>query len=185
MGATFRIVDQITKITVPAALAVWREIYSFLTTLEASNPELDHPEITDPVGYTQVNIRRLSLAQLARPFEQRDQIIAVLDEAQFMGRKISIRPTSKVLEYTVSVSDELDGCQSIDLSYHNTYAVLAALGQPHDSTGEIPLDTLKERLCDPVCRSRFKQFGIEHRLATFDTYMAINHPDQYPVLAWA
>jgi hypothetical protein len=188
MSITFYVSDLDTRIQSAPATITPRELASFRTFMREAGIETEDDPKGEPEQLTysfDASICRFSLATLSRLFDFRHEIIAVVEEAQFLGRLLSFRRNPFCQAITIEVSHRLDGADELDLAYGNAYAILEALKIKPESVGDIPLSELRERLADPTIRGAFTQRRVEHRLPFFDRFAALNSPEQNPRLVWA
>jgi hypothetical protein len=106
----------------------------------------------------------LALAAVTALFDHAPEVIAIVEEAQFRGRRLSIHHCPRSAAITMRMAMTSDADTELDLAYGNAYALLEALGLDQDSIGEIALVTLHERLADPDIAWRAQLLGVEHYL---------------------
>ena len=126
---------------------------------------------------------RFAWATIARILGGSDGVIAVIEQAQFLGRRILFYRDRTTASITVRVSDAIDGFEDINLHNANGYAVLDALGLPTDSCGEIDISELRHRLADPKTKRCFINAEIARRFGFFEAaaHDKTPHDFLYPV----
>lgn len=127
----------------------------------------------------------LALASIARIFDYQDDVITVLDEAQFRGRRVSVYREDETGSITLSVGLTSDLGLELDLAYQNAFALLEGLGLRPDSVGEIPADTVRARLADPAVRRHVEAQGAAGYLPRLDRLLATADLDHSSRLEWA
>jgi hypothetical protein len=184
MLVTFRIVDFDTRLHSKPANLNARELATFRAIMRDNNiiSDLDEGEADGTAYNFEVSANSLPLAAFARPFEYRDDIIAIVEEAQFLGR--SLRVQKDGLNVTLRVSQHL--ALANDLMMTDTVAekALQALGIDGRAKRTVSLAKLKELVCDPAIFAAFDNAKIGNiydalaRLATTDC------GEQLPRLVW-
>ena len=134
----------------------------------------------------EVSVCRFALAKLAPIFAYDLGAIAVLDEAQFSQRRVRFYKADETGEIMLAVSSAIDGSVDLDLdlAIGNAIAVLKALDLDLDSTGDLPLTVLRERLADATIRTNFVAQRVEHYLPRLDRLAALTAHEQDPHLVW-
>lgn len=188
MSITFYVTDLDTRIqSAPAAISP-RELGAFRSFLREAGVETQDDPNGEPEHLTyafDASICRFALALLAPIFDNRDEVITVIEEAQFLGRLLSFRRDICAHTISIEVSQRIDGPVEIELAYGSAYAVLGALRITPESIGDILLEDLRDRLADPTVRHAFYERCVEHRLRFFDTVAALDPHEQTPRLVWA
>lgn len=114
-----------------------------------------------------------------------EAVVAVVEEAHFLGRKLLFYRDRETHTITVRASEGIDGFEEINLHDPNAYAVLESLGLPADNCGEIDLEELRQRLADPQTRRRFINAGIGRRLCFFEAAAGLDEGLNSPCLVWS
>lgn len=128
----------------------------------------DDDDITRSFSF-EVSLCRFALAELAPIFAYDLGAIAVLDEAQFSQHRLRFYKAEETGEIMLALSSAIDG--SVDLNL--------------DSTGDLPLTVLRDRLAYTAIRTKFVAQRIVHYLPRLDRIAAINAQEQDPRLVWA
>ena len=127
----------------------------------------------------------LALASIARIFDYQTDVITVLDEAQFRGRRVSVYREGDTGPITLSVGLTSDPGLELDLAYQNAFALLEGLGLRPESVGEIPVDNVRARLADPSSRRSVEAQGAAADLSRLDRLSATGDLDDSSRLEWA
>ena len=119
-------------------------------------PLIDHEwgTVDEPEFAFEARVCPLPLASLSAVLDHADAAIAVLDEAQFTGRRIRVRREENIGLVMIEVAWTHDSAPSLNVANGNAYALLESLGLDAESCGEIPLADLRRRLTDPVIHRR-------------------------------
>lgn len=151
-------------------------------------PLIDHEwgTIDEPEFAFEARVCPLPLASLSAILDHADAAIAVLDEAQFTGRRIRVRRDENIGLVMIEVAWTHDSAPSLNVANGNAYALLEGLGLDAESCGEIPLADLRRRLTDPVIHRRL---GNDPHLSRYlPSLVAMARATSVPVeacLAWA
>ena len=188
MSITFRVSSEDETSTVaPAPISV-RQLASFRNFARAHailiDDLLEDEDITRSFSFN-ASICSFALAVLAPLFGSEPGAIAVLDEAQFTQRQVRLFKSDATGELMLGISNTVDGSVDLDLAIGNAYAVMKALELGAQSTGNLPLAVLRDRLADPRIRARFTAHRAGHYLPRLDRLAAIVAHEQEPRLVWA
>ena len=151
-------------------------------------PLIDHEwgTVDEPEFAFEARVCPLPLASLSAVLDHADAAIAVLDEAQFTGRRIRVRREENIGLVMIEVAWTHDSAPSLNVANGNAYALLESLGLDAESCGEIPLADLRRRLTDPVIHRRL---GNDPHLSRYlPSLVAMARATSVPVeacLAWA
>lgn len=127
----------------------------------------------------------LALAAITALFGHDPHVISVVEEAQFLGRRVSIHHSRTAAEITMRVALTSDCGLELDLACGNAYALLEALGMDADSVGQIPLDQLRRRLADPDTPARAAVRGVDQYLPRIERLLASVADVDEARFAWA
>ncbi|MGK2911777.1 MAG: hypothetical protein ACSLE1_18530 [Sphingobium sp.] len=186
MSITFRLTSAGGIVHSKPAPITTRQLAAFRDFVRANNvltDDLDE-EPEHPSYSFEASVCRFPWAIIARILGGSEEIVAVVEEAQFLGRRLSFYRDRQAHTITVRVSDAIDGFEDINLHNANGYAVLDALGLPADSCGEIDLTELRARLTDPNTKRRFINAGVARRFGFFEAAAAIEDTVS-PRLVWS
>lgn len=179
MSITFRLASAGGIVHSKPAPISARQLAAFRAFVRANNVLTDdQDEEPEHLSYSfEASVCRFPWAMIARILGGSEEIVAVVEEAQFLGRRLSFYRDRQAHTITVRVSDAIDGFEDINLHNANGYAVLDALGLPADSCGEIDLTELRARLTDPNTKRRFINAGVARRFGFFEAAAAIEDTD--------
>ncbi|WP_375244158.1 hypothetical protein [Sphingomonas parapaucimobilis] len=193
MTITFRIDDGHDIHGVPPAEISPLQLTTLCDYLRAQSERLGlsliHHEwgtVDEPEFAFEARVCPLPLASLSAILDHADAAIAVLDEAQFIGRRIRVRREENIGLVMIEVAWTHDSAPSLNVANGNAYALLEGLGLDAESCGEIPLADLRRRLTDPVIHRRL---GNDPHLSRYlPSLVAMARATSVPVeasLAWA
>lgn len=133
----------------------------------------------------EVRVCPLALASLARCFDFDPAAIAVLDEAQFLGRRARIWQVKTGGDMKLGLGLNPDAAPELELASGNALALLASLGLDEESCGAMPMSELRQRLMDPRIRRRLDNDPQMSRYVDALTTMATLKPIEGEYhLAW-
>jgi hypothetical protein len=127
----------------------------------------------------------LALASMARVFDYDPDVIAVLEEAQFRVRRVSIWSFTLQPEIRMSVSITSDQGVELDLANSNAYALLESLGLEPESVGELPVDLVRQRLDDPTVKRRMAHYQVDRYTDRLKQLLATADQDESSRFEWA
>ena len=127
----------------------------------------------------------LSLASLTRLFDHDTNVIAVIDEAQFRVRRVTIFRSDDEAPFGMRVSFLSDSGCELDLANGNAFALLESLGLPAESAGSVTVDIMRDRLAHPMLRARTYATGLGGYVERLDRLLAIAPADDRARVAWA
>ncbi|VWX51085.1 hypothetical protein [Novosphingobium sp. 9U] len=188
MSITFYVTDLDTRIQSAPAPISPRELAAFRKFMREAGIETEDDPEGEPEELTyafNASICRFAMATIAAIFGNRPDAIAVIEEAQFLGRLVTFRRTEVTHDVRIEVSQRLDGAGELDLVNGNAYAILEALQLERESVGDISLIELRDRLAEPSIRAGFTERFVEYRLPFFDKVAAMEPYEQTPRLVWA
>ena len=192
MSITFRIATADDDLHGPVAIVNARQLAAFREYLRKEGVRLGLA-LLDPdadeertLAYNfEARICPLAIASIARVFDFDTAVIAVLDEAQFRGRRVLVwwYETDRSIRMRPSMTSDLG--VEFDLAAANAHGLLEGLGLRADSVGEIPIDTVRARLANPAVRRRAAELGISHHLDQLAKLVASAEADDTSRLEWA
>jgi len=145
MLVTFRVKDKTTRLHSEPAEISALELASLMRRLHAGHADIEtesHEFSATPLNF-EVNANSLSLASFAACFDWRAEVIAIVEEAQFLGRTLRVHCPGGPSPITIMVSEHIALARDIPLPSELSAKVVRALGQGDGSEGEIPLDALR------------------------------------------
>lgn len=182
----FRIIDTHSKLhTSPAELNA-RELARLRTTLQSAGilADPDDGEV-DGIAYNfEANANAIALARFAGIFEHRLDLVAIMEEAQFLGRSISVSRASCDATATIHVSEHIAISPEIALSNEQADDVLQCLNLSRASARPLPLSVLRELLQTPSVYHRFAHHKLSHVFEYLARMADTECGDQLPHLAW-
>lgn len=188
MSVLFRIAVPADEASDPYAIITARQLGAFRRFLRAEGARIGI-DLLEPDEYLgdnfEVRVCPLPLAAVTRTFEHAPDVISVVEEAQFRGRRLAIHHSVGGAEITMRVALTSDCGLELDLAYGNAYALLDALDIQADSVGNVPLGTLRDRLADPCTHARAAERRVEHYLPRLERLLASAHDPDEARLVWA
>ncbi|KKW90316.1 hypothetical protein [Sphingobium chungbukense] len=188
MTILFRIMDPADNGTSPTAVITARQLATFRRYLRAEGDRLGIA-LLDPDEYLgnsfEVRVCPLALAAVTRPFDHDPAVIAVIEEAQFRGRRVSVHHSAEDARITLGIALTSDQAVELDLAYGNAYALLEALAIEAESVGDIAVGLLRARLSDPATPSRATLRGVDHYLPRLERLIASAGGREDARIAWA
>jgi hypothetical protein len=183
----FRIVDAHTKLLSKPAPLNARELASLRSILQnAGIPTLlDDGELDGTAYNFEANANAIAIARFAALFRDRLDLLAVLEEAQFLGRSIRVTRTARNCDAFLEVSEHIAFSPEIAVKRSQADQVLECLDLDPANSNEIALDALRSKLSNPATYHRFKQHDLEN---TYEYLTRLSYTDcgeQSPHLAWA
>jgi len=187
MLVTFRIKDRETTLhSKPASItalelaALVRKLHGEHGTIDADMGEFGYA----PLNF-EINANSLSIAAFSACFGYRADVIAVLDEAQFLGRMIRIEHRQRDEPITIRVSSNISLARELMMSEELAKKMLFALGLSDDASGSMTLGDAQEALRSPRTYDAFVRARIEPLFDSLSLIAFTNCGDQLPVLEWS
>jgi len=183
----FRIVDTRTKLLSKPAPLNARELASLRSILQGAgvSPILDDGE-NDGTAYNfEANANGLAIAQFAALFRDRLDLLAIVEEAQFLGRSIRVSRAARNCDALLEVSEHIALSPEIAVTRNQAAHVFECLDLDPTTSTEIPLDALRSKLSNPATYHRFRRQGLAN---TYEYLSRLSYTDcgeQFPHLAWA
>lgn len=192
MSITFRIATASDELPGPDATINARQLAAFRAYLREEgerlglallDPDCDEERVL-ALNF-EARVCPLALASVARVFDHDAAVIAVLDEAQFRGRRITVwwYESDRTIRMRPSVTSDLGA--ELDLAESDAHALLVGLGLHPDDVGEIPIDIIRVRLANPAIRSRAEADGTVSMLERLERLLETAAADDSPRLEWA
>jgi hypothetical protein len=145
-----------------------------------------HGVTGDPPFEFEARVCPLALAVVSKCFDHDPAVIAVLDEAQFLGRRVRIWQTEHGGDIKIGLASNPDAAPELEVANGNAYALLEGLGLDPDRGGAVAMTELRLRLTDPRIRRRLDadpgMAGYVEKLAAM---AALKPIDGEYHLAWA
>jgi hypothetical protein len=108
----------------------------------------------DPWFEFEARVCHLSLAVVSKCFDHDPSVIAILDEAQFLGRRVRVTQTERASDITRRLSLNPNAASEIALANAQALALLDGLGIDRRVTGMVTMTELRQRLTTPRIRRR-------------------------------
>lgn len=192
MSITFRIATAADDQPGPVATINARQLAAFRAYLREQGQRLglalldpDSDEERVLALNFEARIGPLAIAATARVFDYDEAVIAVLDEAQFRSRRVTVwwYETDRVIRMRVSPTS--DAGVELDLATHSAHALLESLAIRPDDVGEIPVDAIRARLSNPAVRRRADAEGTTRYLDQLNRLVSYADTDSATRLEWA
>jgi hypothetical protein len=161
MTITFRIDDGLDTLLPTPAVITTDQLGSLRDLLAEQGERLsfcllipEHGEVSEAAFAFEARVCPLALAMVSRCFDHNPSVIAVLDEAQFLGRRVRVWRMDWSGDIRIGLASGLDDVPELEVANGNASALLETLGLDPDSVGELPIAELRQRLSDPRVRRR-------------------------------
>lgn len=163
MSVTFRIATASDDAPVVVASIAARQVAAFKSYLRAQGEALGM-QLIEPEDYItdsfEARICPLGLSAVSKIFGYDPDAIAVLEDAQFRGRRVSVHHAAGAVHFTLRVALTSDVGAELHLASGNAMVLLESLGLRPDSVGELPIDELRRRLDNPAVQRRAAEEGV-------------------------
>jgi len=113
-----------------------------------------HGVTGDPTFDLEARICPLALASVSQCFDHDPDVIAVLDEAQFLGRRVRIWQAEHGGDVRIRLSLTPDAAPQLALTEAHAMTLLNGLGLDRSRSGVIAMTELRDRLTSPRIRRR-------------------------------
>ena len=192
MSITFRIATADDDEARPTAIITARQLAAFRRFLrtegERTGTALLDPDADDDVFLSyrfEARICPLALAAIARLFDYATDVISVVEEAQFRGRRVSVFRDQGPGTINLAVALTSDLGLELNLASNNAFALLDSLGLDAASVGETTIKTIRDRLASPDVRRHAAEHGIADYIERLDRLVAVVANDESCRLEWA
>ena len=146
----------------------------------------DYGSLNEHVFAWEARTAMMPIAMIARHFTFDVDAIALIETAQFLGRRIRIARRDDEPDIMVTLSTNPDAAPEMNVSNSNAYAILAMLGLDLDSCGTISIEQLRGSLADPVMASRLDaEPGLARYLPALNQMAAITSPSCALRMVWS
>ena len=186
MLVTFRVKDIETKLhSVPAQIrpqelaALMRRLHTANSTIDADPGEF----LAAPLNF-EINANALAIAAFASCFDHRAEMIAIVEEAQFLGRMLRIEHQQCDAPITMRVSEHIALVGDITMSGDLAAKVLTSLGRHANESGQLSLQKLGTALEDHRTYAAFVKAGITPLFESLAFIAATDCGEQHPLLEW-
>lgn len=193
MTITFRIDDGLDTMLPTPAVITTDQLGSLRDLLAEQGERLgfcllfpEHGEVSEPDFAFEARVCPLALAMVSRCFDHDPSVIAVLDEAQFIGRRVRVWRMGWAGDIRIGLAIGLDNVPELEVANGNAYALLETLGVDPESVGELPVAELRQRLSDPRIRRRLDDDAqLSRYVPTLLAMVAAKPTTSELSLAWA
>jgi hypothetical protein len=193
MTITFRIDDGHNILLPSAAVITPNQIGALRETLGEHSLRIGTALLLPVHGVTgdatfefEARVCPLALAVVSKCFDHDPAVIAVLDEAQFLGRRVRVWQTERSGDIKIALASNPDAAPELEVGDANALALLEGLGLDRESAGIVPMTELRQRLMDPRIRRRLDADPQMTRYVETLTAMASLKPIEGEYhLAWA
>lgn len=127
----------------------------------------------------------IALATICALFDHDPDVVAVMEEAQYRQRRVTIYPGLHSRDIRVRVSMTSDAGLELYLASADAHALLAGLGLSPDDVGEIGIAPIRERLAHPAVRRRCLETGVAANAERLIHLLALADRDETARLEWA
>jgi len=139
----------------------------------------------DPWFELDARVCHLSLAVVSKCFDHAPSVIAILDEAQFLGRRVRVAQTERAGDITMRLSLNPDAAPEIALANAQALALLDGLGIDRQVAGMVTMTELRQRLTTPRIRRRLDaEPQMVNCVETLTTMAALKPTEGEYLLAW-
>ena len=186
MLVTFRVKDIETRlhskpaqIRPPELAALMRRLHTANSTIDADPGEF----LAAPLNF-EINANALAIAEFASCFDHRPEMIAIVEEAQFLGRMLRIEHLQCDAPITMRVSEHIALVGDITMSSDLAAKVLTSLGRHANESGQLSLQKLGTALEDHRTYAAFVKAGITPLFESLAFIAATDCGEQHPLLEW-
>lgn len=193
MTITFRLDDGHHILLPSPAVITPNQLGSLRELLDEQSMRLETALLLSVHGITgdatfefEARVCPLALAVVSKCFDHDPGVIAVLDEAQFLGRRVRVWQAERSGDIKIGLAPNPDGAPELEVANANALTLLESLGLDRDSAGVLPITELRQRLIDPRIRRRLDADPAMARYVETLTAMAALKPVEGEYhLAWA
>jgi len=192
MTITFRVEDgrsilpPTPAIITPDQLAALRELLSDQSLRLGFALLLPIYGVTgDPWFEFDARVCHLSLASVSKCFDHDPAVIGILDEAQFLGRRIRVAQIERSSDIQMRLSLNPDAAPEMALANPEALTLLDGLGIDRKTAGMVPMTELRQRLMDPRIRRRLDADPtLANSVETLTAMARLKPTDGEYLLAW-
>ena len=161
MTITFRIDDGRHILLPSAAVITPNQLGSLRDLLAEQSMRLDtalllpiHGVTGDATFEFEARVCPLALAVVSKCFDHDPAVLAVLDEAQFLGRRVRVWQAERRGDIRIGLAPNPDAAPELEVANANALTLLESLGLDRERAGVLPMIELRQRLMDPRIRRR-------------------------------
>lgn len=183
----FRIVDTQTPLSSTPAPLHARELGCLRALLQRASITIDpdRGEVDGTAFNFEANANAIALAHLPDMLASRLDILAIFEEAQFLGRSVRVSRSQPNTDATLEVSEHIALSPEIAVTSEQADRVLECLQIDPQCSNRLPLATLRARLGNPATYHRFER---DHLTTTYEYLERLSYTDcgeQHPQFSWA
>ncbi|KHL24299.1 hypothetical protein PK98_15175 [Croceibacterium mercuriale] len=187
MLVTFRIVDTQSRLHTKPATITARELAKLVAMLrdyrmviDPDEGEIDHL----PTNF-EFNANSIALAKLSGLFDWRDDIIAIVEEGQFLGRTLRVERALEGTDIQLRVSEHIALASDMTLREDTAEKLFAAIGINPAARTSISIDRLSDLLRQPTMAKAFDDLEIRTIYDQLTMTVTTDCGEQQPRLTWA
>lgn len=192
MSITFRIATDADDRSAPVAVITAPQLGAFQRYLRDEGDRLgivllDPDALADDYlsYHFEARICPLALASVARVFDHDADVLAVLEEAQFRGRRVMVYRVDADRSIRMRVALTSDQGLELYLANGNAYTLLESLGLHPHSVGEIAIADIRARIINPAVQRRGHETGVADYIGRLHRLLALGDADATSRLEWA
>ena len=139
----------------------------------------------DPTFELEARICPLALAVVSKCFDHDVDVIAVLEEAQYLGRRVRIWQERRGGDIRIRISLTPDAAPQLAVTEANGMKLLDRLGLDRRRAGAVAMTELRDRLTDPRIRRRLDaDLDLANTVETLTAMAALKPVEGEYMLAW-
>lgn len=161
MTITFRVENGNSILPPRAAIITPDQLGALRDLLAEQSQRLGFPMLAtiretagDDAFDLEARVCHLALAVVSKCFDHDPDVIAILDEAQYLGRRVRIWQDQRGSDIKMRLSLTPDGAPQLTVADDSAMALLAGLGLGRANAGVIAMAELRDRLTNPRIRRR-------------------------------
>jgi len=186
MLVTFRIVDTQSRLHTKPATITARQLAKLAAILrdyriviDADQGEIEHL----PINF-EFNANSIALAKLAGLFDWRDDIIAIVEEGQFLGRSLRVQRVAESTDIQLCVSEHIALASDMRLRESTAAKLFSAIGINPGTRTSISIDRLRDLLRQPSMVKAFEDLQIRTIYDQLAMTSSTDCGEQIPRLEW-
>lgn len=187
MLVTFRIIDTQSRLhTAPAAITA-RQLAKLVAMLRHYSIVIDPDEAEPdhlPINF-EFNANSIALAKLAGLFDWRDDIIAIVEEGQFLGRTLRVERAPASTDIQLRVSEHIALASNMTLREDTAARLFATTGINPTMRTSISINRLRDLLRQPSMVKAFEDLAIRTIYDQLAMTVSTDCGEQLPRLSWA
>ena len=187
MLVTFRIKDTTTKLYSSPAIISVHELADLMRSLHAAGADIDVDAgefEAAPINF-EINANSLSMVGFTSCFDNRADVIEVVEEAQWLGRTLRFERTGPTQPLTMRVSEHIALARDLMMGPELAAKVLYALGRDNADAGELTLTALRDLLQEPRIYDAFCSAKMTPVYDSLSLLAFTECGEQAPVLEWS